>query len=159
MRIHSDTLTPEILRECLNRDPRFKDSGAAIWRLNTHASRSRARAFEVRIGADAGRDIHGKARRHANSGVWGSESETFGYAGGNFTDKALTYAEWGFWIANVFEFDPAAIVGPYKGVDDFAAQTGRWGALQQNDGQPFASCDWAYDNGVARDLHGVMVGN
>lgn len=141
MRIHSDTLTSDQIRGCIENDPRFDGSGASIWRLNVHGSRSRARAFEVRIGANAGKDIHGKTRRPC----MGSTDWHPFYAPENYTEKALTYAEWGFFIASLFVLDENAIVGPYKGADDFYRQTDRWGSREQNDGQLFDACDWACD--------------
>lgn len=155
MRIHSDKLTPEILRDCLANDPRFDNTGAAIWRLNSHRSTKRKFAFEVRIGADAGKDRNGKTRRPSMGGGY---HNPMGYAE-NYTEKALTYNEWGYWIANVFEFDPDAIIGPYDGVDDFVATTNRpWSNDWALNGyEPFYACDWAFYNSPSRDAEGVQL--
>lgn len=145
MRIHSDILTPELLRKCLSEDERFKGTGAAIWRLNEHGSRKRARAFEVRIGADAGQDIHGKTRRPSMGGGY---YHPHNVGDEDYTEKALTYAEWGFFLANVYAIDPNAHCTYYKNAEDFNKQTYdnglAWGCRENNGHEPFYACDWAY---------------
>lgn len=140
MRIHTDTLTPELLRKCISEDERFKDTGAAIWRLQSHGSTKRHHAFEVRIGANAGKDINGKTRRPKMGGGYNPAIPW----DEDHTEKALTYAEWGYFIANVYALDPYAIVGPYKSVDDFDEQTNRYWSLAQNGHEPYYPSDWAF---------------
>lgn len=103
MRIHSDVLTRGDFGRALI-DSGMADDGVYIGDLSAHGSRSRAYAFEVRLGAAPGRDANGRARRAA-AGLPGQ--------------TAATYDEWGYWIADLFRRDENAIVGPYKGAQHF----------------------------------------
>lgn len=117
MRIHSDVFTRDSFDAALW--PRSLNvQGVNIEDLSEHRSRSRARAFEVRLAATPGRDYSGKARRPRNSGAYGAESL---YAGQ--TIKAATYNEHGQWIAELYAADPDAIIGPYRHYDHFHAST------------------------------------
>lgn len=53
-------------------------------------------------------------RHYPNSG---------GYGALHVGEMAASWTEWGWFIARVFEIDPDARVGDYKGVDDFNRQT------------------------------------
>ncbi|WP_281783735.1 hypothetical protein [Sinimarinibacterium flocculans] len=160
MRIHSDKLTPDLIRRCISEDERFDGTGAAIWKLDEHGSRSRARAFEVRAGADAGKDANGFKRRPA----MGQPADPYGhnyhpYAHthyDNWTEKAMSHAEWGFFIANMFAIDPEAKIGGYDGHEDFVRQTWgpvkfglngsgvAWSCAKYNGYEPWDACDWAF---------------
>lgn len=112
MRLHSDTLTrDEIDAALVNADL----PGVFIDVLSSHGSRSRARAFEVRLAAEPGKDRNGNVRRPRNSGSYGSD--------GRDPFKGATYDEWGYFIAELFERDPDAVFGPYNGRDDFHRKT------------------------------------
>lgn len=51
--------------------------------------------------------------RHSNTGVRGAG-----------TEMAASWTEWGWWLAEVFELDPAARANDYRGAEDFHRQTG-----------------------------------
>jgi len=76
-----------------------------------HQSRSRARAWEIQLGTYV--KDPGDKRRWKNSGDHGADSV-----------YAATYDEWGYFIAELFQQDPDAIFGGYKGLQDFDGQTG-----------------------------------
>lgn len=101
MRLHSDTLTPEDLRDAL------RGTGVYLDFATLHASRSRARGIEFRLVANAG-----PGRRRRNSGVYGAGHE-----------YAATWDEHGDFFATLFDLDPEAIIGPYKGRSDFHQKT------------------------------------
>lgn len=108
MKIHTDTLT---MRDLYGAVP----EGVYLEAIQK-GSRSRARAFEVHMSAEAGTDRHGIKRCYAtNSGQYGA-----GY------DKAATYIEWGDWMVELFKIDPAAIIGPYERAEGFVEQTTRY---------------------------------
>ena len=111
MRIHSDTLTVDDLHRAM-RESGIAAEGVFLDGVMQHGSRTRRQAFEVSLRALPGRDRNGKARRAPNSGQSGA-------AGG----KAATYDEWGFWLARLFEYDPAAVMSYYKSRDDFHRAT------------------------------------
>ena len=112
MRIHSDTLTTADFTKAL-RAAGLLD--VHIEHATIHGSRSRQRAFEVRLEAEPR-----KGRRRRNTGTHGAED-----AGQIMFWAAATYDEHGYWMVNLFRKDPRAIVGPYDGVTDFHRQTGR----------------------------------
>lgn len=118
MRIHSDTLTQGDLNAA--RAAAGLGTDVFIDGLIRHGSRSRSHAFEVHLGAFAGRDYNGKARRASNSGRFGAADT-----------KAATYDEWGLWIEQVFALDPDAIVGPYVTREGFRKFHGRKYAAKQ----------------------------
>jgi hypothetical protein len=112
MRIHSDTLTRDDFGRALA-DAGLIADGVFLDGLMIHGSRSRAHGFEVRLAAMPGRDRNGKARRAPNSGTRGSLAGV----------KAATYDEWGYWLAELYDRDPDAIAGYYKGRDHFHRTT------------------------------------
>jgi hypothetical protein len=108
MRLHTNTLTATEISGALIR------SGIPC-HLRTlapgYGSRSHARAFEIRLAADAAapaRDADGKVRRHNMDGYPG---------------KGATYAEWGAFLAKLFAADLAAKIGPYDSAADFNRKT------------------------------------
>ncbi len=54
-----------------------------------------------------------------NTGTNGAASYDRGYSG----NLAASWTEWGWFLARVFEEDPDARCGDYKGAEDFHAQT------------------------------------
>lgn len=105
MRIHTDHLSRGDLTAAVS-----KAGLRGVWidGMTEHGSRSRKRAFEVRLAASPR-----PGRRFRNSGQYGAESATY----------AATYDEHGEWIAQLYALDADAIVGPYRGRADFHAQT------------------------------------
>lgn len=97
MRIHTDVLTNADLRAALARD----NDLVAVRK----GSRSRDHAYDV--------TLTGFGARHTRAS--GSVAA--------HGDKAATYTDWGRWIAKLFELDPNAIAGPYRGADDFHTKT------------------------------------
>jgi hypothetical protein len=75
-----------------------------------HGSRKRTRAYEVRLSTDT--KVPGDGRRRPNSGRYGS-------AGG----WAATYDEWGAFIAQLYSYDPEALIGPYTSERQFHEAT------------------------------------
>jgi hypothetical protein len=111
MRIHTDNLTADDLRDAL--DATGFSEGVRLAECYAHRSRSRHHAFEVGLEALPGRDRNGKARRpRAN-----------GYDAGSSYTKGATYDEWGYWIAELFARDETLIFGPYRDADDFERKT------------------------------------
>lgn len=124
MKIHTSNLTARDLQLALKSaqddhdvtpDVRFAVFGEA-------GTRQRRRAFEVQLGTserDSLKPRGGKARRPRNSGGYGA------YGNGEWEDPrySATWYEWGYFISKIFAIDPDAIVGPYKGIDDFDAKT------------------------------------
>lgn len=111
MRIHTDHLTRDDLR-CALTSTGLTREGVWLDNLSEHGSRSRAHAYEVSLRADPGKDRNGKTRRAPNSGNHGAD---FG--------KAATYDEWGYWLAELFELDPCAVMTYYKSREDFHRST------------------------------------
>lgn len=135
MRIHTDNLTATHLY-----------SAALISRarldLTMHGSKSRARAFEVRL--------TGESRRRPNSGTRGAGD-----------DYAATWDQWGVFLAVLFEADPDMVVPYYASPEDYAAQTGdRFGApeavMGTRHGEP-SMVDKFVSYGWPEDAHGDHV--
>ena len=114
MRIHSDVLSHDHLEDAL-RASGLSAEGVFIEDSIYHGSRKRSRAIEVKLGANAGRDRNGKARRPTNSGYYGSDSRD--------PVKGATYEEWGYWIAELYVIDSKAVIGPYDDERDFHRAT------------------------------------
>lgn len=64
----------------------------------------------------------------------GSRSKTHGYkvyltgsakhmSQHNYSIRAASWDEWGYFLAHLFSVDPDAVCGPYKGISDFDSQT------------------------------------
>lgn len=107
MRIHTDKLSTNDLYAAT-------PAGVDIDECMQHGSRSRERAYEVRLIVWNG----GKGTSHPyrrNSGQYGADRN--GYA--------ATYDEWGYWLDALFDLDPKMIAGPYKSRADFYEKT--WG--------------------------------
>jgi hypothetical protein len=97
VKIHSDTLTSGDLHSAAN--------AAGVWvDAIERGSRSRRRAFDFRLAGDSSRP--------RNSGTHGAERVA-----------SATWDQHGHWMADLFDRDPAAIIGPYDGRDDFHQQT------------------------------------
>lgn len=114
MRIHSDTLTLADFDAALQASSLPAD-GIYLNPIGRHGSRQRTAAWEVALrapwAADS-RDRNGKRRRPPMN----HEPNV----------KGATYDEWGYFLAAVFEIDPAAYVGGwpnYDGRADFDLKT------------------------------------
>lgn len=107
MRIHTDNLTAEDLRQAVPR--------GCYLEYTTHGSRKRDHAFQVGLSAAEGTDAHGIKRCYARN--------TGQYGGDGYGDRAATWVEWGDWMVALLKIDPDAIIGQYEGADDFVAQT------------------------------------
>jgi hypothetical protein len=102
MLIHSDKLTEGTIRDCVPAGTYL----AAHYNRNeewasvhTQGSRSRERAYSVRLS--------------------GSSKHTMQ----NLPDKSATWDEWGEFISALFDIDPKAIIGIYKGRNNFIDST------------------------------------
>lgn len=110
MRIHSDTLQASNVYEALqDARKRYVDSSVFLEHVTLHGSRKRTRGIDVAL-ASTGNDTH---RWRRNVGPNGDRT----------ADYAATYADWGWFILELFNVDPDAIVGPYSGLTDFHNQT------------------------------------
>lgn len=113
MRIHSDVFTRDDFQRAL-RDAGLVAHDVILDVCEPHGSRRRLRGFEIQLAAV--REYNGKSkRRRRNSGIYGARGEEEVWA--------ATYAEHGLWMAQLYEKDPDAIVGPYKDRDDFDDKT------------------------------------
>lgn len=127
MKIHTDTLTTrDLIYASVGIDGVFVE-------YIERGSRSRARAFDVALSA-----LPRKGRRTRNSGNRGAAH-----------DSAATWDEWGVFIDDLFRTDPDAVIGDYRGYDDFRWQTG-----ERYDTRDFTPCDqhkWGWDGGYGDD--------
>lgn len=112
MRIHSDVIIEQTIRDALS-STGLRDRGVWLDSAMTHRSRRRARGIEFRLAADP---LPGRRRR--NTGQYGAED-----SGLECLQAAATYDEHGELFAALFELDPAAIIGPYAGRDEFHRKT------------------------------------
>lgn len=106
-------LTEDEVRECLTRakaDDMPHDVEFDVFGIV--GSRSYPHAFEVHL-ATAQRDTRADGVRRKISSM----------AGGGGLKYALTYDEWGWFLAEFFAADEHAKAGPYKSRDDFHAKT------------------------------------
>lgn len=129
MRIHSDVIT----REDIHRAARHARVDLATF--TDHGSRSRARAFDVKL--------EGESRRRPNGGASGAGS---GYA--------ATWDQWGVFLGFLFELDARMVTPYYKNKADFDRRTdnrfrtrGAW----TDDGERDGVTNWP------RDAHGDHV--
>lgn len=112
MRLHTDKLTGLDLYKIRKAviDENLIAPHVYFDKLDGRGSRSRARAFDVHLATAT--KLKGDGRRWLNTGNEGAGNE-----------YAATYDEWGWLIAEIFERDPEAIFGNYKGREDFHRQT------------------------------------
>ena len=79
-------------------------------------SRSHANGWKIQLGTFDKTTGPTKSRHYKNTGQWGADSDSRIWA--------ATYNEWGWFIAEIFEMDPDATFGYYKGINDFHKKTG-----------------------------------
>lgn len=112
MRIHSDTLTTDDIRTAATYAAAAGHGRVYVDSLTEHGSRSRRRAFEVKLIGDGS---HSKRRTNPGAGNW-DRSEL---------EYAATHDSWGHLFAMLYSIDPNAIAGwAYSGAEDFHAKTG-----------------------------------
>lgn len=105
MRVHSDTLTIQAVRDALAHEQAqgriAPHVGFKV--LTSHGSRSRARGIEIQLEAQ----VRDNGRRAGNSGSYGAmRPEYDGYA--------ATYDEWGWLLAALYRIDPRMLCGTPK---------------------------------------------
>lgn len=112
MRLHSDILNRGTIIDALQaaKAKGHVTHGVQFYILDGHKSRSRSGAYEIQLGT--AHKVKGDGRGWKNSGTNGA-GDTY----------AATRDEWGWFIDELFEVDPNAVFGQYKGRDDFHAQT------------------------------------
>lgn len=104
MRIHTNTLTASDIYAAANK------AGAVVATFSGHGSRSRARAFDVKL--------EGSSRRRPNGG-----------ASGAGTGYAATWDQWGMFLAELFAKDGSMFTPYDKSAEYFADRTAdRFGA-------------------------------
>jgi hypothetical protein len=108
MRIHTDILTSTDVQAAANFAARAGHGKVYVESLAAHGSRKRRQAWEVKLTGDGT-----VSRRRPNGGTYGAADA-----------YAATWDSWGWFIAFLFAYDPAAVAGPYDGVDDFHGKTG-----------------------------------
>lgn len=115
MKIHTDTETLIIVNRAFRAARAAGQIGPDVYtdKLIQAGSRTRRYAADVHLASSTGGPGTDHPRR-PNSGGYGADGSRDLYA--------ATYAEWGWFIAHVFAIDPDAVVGPYKGIDDFHRQ-------------------------------------
>lgn len=115
MRIHSDKLVKSDFGLAASNAGFGPD---VYYERTEHGSRSRARAFELKIDAEPGTDRHGIKRAFSrNSGGQGAEQGPY---------KAATWVEWGDFIVELFKIDPNAIIGHYTSAEHFVEDTAKY---------------------------------
>lgn len=109
MKVWSDTLTPA-------------DLEGAVERVNAEFP-----GANVYLSADTSLHEGPRTRRidgvHLRSATGRHYPNSGGYGALHVGEMAASWTEWGWFIARVFEIDPGARVGDYKGVEDFHRQT------------------------------------
>jgi hypothetical protein len=115
MKLHSDKITIDNIYAALlaakNAGGVAKDVTFVVGHKSL--SRSRQHGYEIQLGTLDKTSGPTRTRHYKNSGTNGAENV-----------YAATYAEWGWFIAELFAIDPDATFGPYKGIDDFNTKTG-----------------------------------
>jgi hypothetical protein len=109
MKLHSDTLTVDDVRDAMlkAKERGGVDRLVVFNTLSARGSRSRKNGIEIRL-EWVGTKVKGDGRRKTNSGSYGSGD-----------DYAAFYAEWGWFLAEVFDMDPDAKLDRYEGRDSF----------------------------------------
>jgi hypothetical protein len=112
MRIHTDSLTSTDIAAAANFAGRAGHGRVYLDAITSHGSRKRRQAWEVKLTGDGT-----VSRRRTNGGTRYADH-------GSERDYAATWDSWGWFIAFLFSIDPAAVVGPYDGVETFHRLTG-----------------------------------
>jgi len=140
MRIHTDTLTHADILDFT----RAHGMTTVYATVSQHGSRTRARAFEVKLSGTSG--------RRQNSGSYGPRTD----------EQAATWDEWGMFLDALFDADPAAIVGTvksptYAGREHFhAVTTDRYKTLDAASQHPSHTWDWDHGMATCRKCEAVV---
>jgi hypothetical protein len=115
MRLHTDKLTYVDILRALTASWETSPDGGGFHAdvVDPKGSRTRDHAFEIAL--------VGFGSRHKRARAWGQGS--YGKGDQSNAPRAATYDDWGYFIAQIFEADPNAVFGPYKGQQDFNRQT------------------------------------
>jgi hypothetical protein len=108
MRIHTNIAGLTEIGAAARYASEVSGGGVTVHLIGTHASRSHAHAFEIRLTGDGT-----LSRRRSNSGRYGADSDAY----------AATYDQWGHFLFALYAVDPDIKAGPYTGVEDFDHQT------------------------------------
>ena len=136
MRIHSDIIRPEDVRNAL-RTAKAADRVADyvhIDVLSAHGSRKRSGAVEVQLGSELSEsfvslEVHtyahncGTPRRVLNKIKRRYPRQGKSQFAGDYLASTATWHEYGHFIAELFAIDPRAIIGTYDEADSFYYQT------------------------------------
>ena len=133
MRIHSDIIRPEDVRNALRTaqsEDRVSDH-VKIDVLSAHGSRKRSGAVEVQLGSDTSESFV-SLEVHAYAHNCGTPRKVLNkikrrHTRQNYQNETLrhsaTWHEYGHFIAELFAIDPHAIIGTYDQADSFYHQT------------------------------------
>ena len=134
MRIHSDIIRPEDVRNALRTaqsEGRVADH-VQFAGITVHGSRKRSGAIEVSIGTHDGTSfisdevreyLEGSGLDHAAINRAKRRWARNGYVYDEELPRSATWHEWGHFIAELFAIDPRAIIGSYDEADSFFWQT------------------------------------
>lgn len=130
MRIHSDILTENDIREALVKAQSDGRTGTTVGIavLSAHGSRKRNKAFEVQLGSSSCKSfvsayteglyddsaLKRSSRRHVRQNP----------AQGDPLRYAPTWHEWGHFLAQLFHVDPNMTTSVYADLESFEYQTG-----------------------------------
>lgn len=114
MKLHTNIITQPAVYRALNSAILAGRISEDIYfvKLDPSPSRSRHYGYEIQLGTDDKTSGPTRSRHFKNRGNAGADSV-----------YAATYAEWGWFIAELFVIDPAAVFGSYRGVASFNEQT------------------------------------
>ena len=136
MRIHTDKLTEQDMRDALNSEKEIGRIAPTVTFkvLDPKGSRSHARAFEVQL--ESWDYEVGDGRRRGNDGAYGAMQEAW----------AATYDEWGWFLAALYRVDQDMICGSnknpvYAGSLDYAMKTAETYTLGELVAQLDDGCD------------------
>jgi hypothetical protein len=128
VKIHAKILTEDDLIDALDASGQ-RALGVEFDKLTTHKSRSHGRAYDAHLVGDGTTSPYYTNERRHSAG----------------------YDAWGWWLAVLFDRDPDAWAGPYKGRDDFHKQTdGKFQRIVRARPDP-AQVEWARANATAAD--------
>lgn len=136
MRIHSDIIRPEDVRNALRTaqsEGRVSDH-VHIDVLSAHGSRKRSGAVEVQLGSDTSESFislevetyahnYGSPRKILNKIKRRYPRQGKSQMAGDHLASSATWHEYGHFIAELFAIDPHAIIGDYDQADSFYYQT------------------------------------
>jgi len=107
MRIHGN-ITSRDVYEASGKATVATGANVYVERCEEHGSRSRARAYDVKLSGDGT-----LSKRRTNAGTRYAPQ----------TEYAATWDQWGWFLAHLFSVDPTIKCWAYAGLDDFNART------------------------------------